>query len=99
MCEDLSQDHGQVPVNDFSPLMDLERATTILRYDPVMDPPIFIRKDLMQNTEDASSKKQSAWPTLKHNDFITIVGWRYLRDVCQRELVVRLMMVHCAPVI
>jgi hypothetical protein len=92
IIEDQCQDAGQCPpVGKYAkakPLLDLAKVAKILRYDFVEAPKAEFRQDLYLNTKPATESTSSMWPKPKDNDFIAIVGWRFLKDMCQTAGVV-----------
>lgn len=86
MIEDLNQDAGQIPIPSVQaggepPHLTLERAIEVLKYDPILLPPQHLRTALVTNIKAAGVGNPS--PRKKDNDFMFIVSYRYLQDLCK----------------
>jgi hypothetical protein len=87
MCEDINQNNMKVPEQE--PVMTLQIAAQVLGYDPVE---AFDSRclDVLLKVPGASTKYKWMDITKPEMEFYGIAAWRYLRERCRREGVVRL---------
>jgi hypothetical protein len=83
LCEDINQDNSRCPSDP--PVMSLEIAQTVLGYDPVEDS----ASEALFAVPKASIK--FAWFDFEkeENEFFILSAWRYLKEKCRREKLVR----------
>jgi hypothetical protein len=96
VIEDLTQDAGVVPIPSAKkPLLTFQQAVEILGYDPVLLPAVEKIADIYCHTSLAATTIK--WPSPQENDFITIVGWRYMQAICEMEDVVSIIFFLIEP--